>query len=29
MSFDVAVGTITFFGLLAYLMYALIHSERF
>jgi hypothetical protein len=29
MSFDIAVGGITFLGLLAYLMFVLVHSERF
>jgi hypothetical protein len=29
MSFDIAVGAITFVGLLAYLMFVLVHSERF
>ncbi len=29
MSFDIIVGGITFVGLLAYLMFVLVHSERF
>ena len=29
MSFDIAVGGITVLGLLAYLMFVLVHSERF
>ena len=29
MSFDIAIGGITFLGLLAYLMFVLVHSERF
>ena len=29
MSFDIVVGGITFVGLLAYLLFALIHSEHF
>lgn len=29
MSFEIVVGGLTFIGLLAYLMFALIHSERF
>jgi K+-transporting ATPase KdpF subunit len=29
MNFDIVVGGITFFGLLGYLLFALIHSERF
>jgi K+-transporting ATPase KdpF subunit len=29
MNFDIIVGGVTFVGLLAYLLFALIHSERF
>jgi hypothetical protein len=29
MNFDIVVGGITFLGLLAYLMFVLVHSERF
>jgi K+-transporting ATPase KdpF subunit len=29
MSFEILIGGLTFIGLLAYLMFALIHSERF
>jgi hypothetical protein len=29
MTFDIAIGGITFLGLLAYLMFVLVHSERF
>lgn len=29
MNFDIVLGGITFVGLLAYLLFALIHSERF
>lgn len=29
MNFDIAVGGVTFLGLLAYLMFVLVHSERF
>ena len=29
MSFDLILGGITFIGLLAYLLFALVHSERF
>jgi K+-transporting ATPase KdpF subunit len=29
MNFDIIVGGITFVGLLAYLLFALVHSERF
>ena len=29
MNFDFVVGGITFLGLLAYLMFVLVHSERF
>jgi K+-transporting ATPase KdpF subunit len=29
MNFEIIVGGVTFIGLLAYLMFVLIHSERF
>jgi hypothetical protein len=29
MSFDIVIGGVTFLGLLAYLMFVLVHSERF
>lgn len=29
MNFDTVVGGVTFLGLLAYLMFVLVHSERF
>ena len=29
MNFEIIVGGVTFFGLLAYLLFALVHSERF
>jgi hypothetical protein len=29
MNFDIVVGGVTFLGLLAYLMFVLVHSERF
>jgi hypothetical protein len=29
MNFDIVVGGITFLGLLAYLMFVLVHSEHF
>ncbi len=29
MTFDLILGGITFIGLLAYLLFALVHSERF
>ena len=29
MNFDIVVGGVTFLGLLGYLMFVLIHSERF
>jgi hypothetical protein len=29
MNFDIVVGAITFLGLLGYLMFVLVHSERF
>jgi K+-transporting ATPase KdpF subunit len=29
MNFEIIVGGVTFVGLLAYLLFALIHSERF
>jgi K+-transporting ATPase KdpF subunit len=29
MNFEIILGGVTFFGLLAYLLFALVHSERF
>jgi K+-transporting ATPase KdpF subunit len=29
MNFDMILGGVTFIGLLAYLLFALVHSERF
>ncbi|MDB5395200.1 MAG: hypothetical protein JWM91_2706 [Rhodospirillales bacterium] len=29
MNFDIILGGVTFIGLLAYLLFALVHSERF
>jgi hypothetical protein len=29
MNFDIVVGGVTFLGLLGYLMFVLVHSERF